>query len=123
MEPALIDHLEINTRQLAASLAFYADALAPLGYVQKVDGPAKGFGDGISLDLFLVDGEPSGNVHFAFRAPDRHTVDRIYQVGADRGHTLDRAPALAPHIHPNYYAAYLRDPDGRLIEFVCHAPA
>ena len=118
----MIDHLEINTRRLAASLAFYADALTPLGYVQKVDGPAKGFGDGVSLDMFLVDGDPSLNVHFAFRAPDRATVNRVYEIGRERGHTLDRAPALAPHIHPNYYAGYLRDPDGRLIEFVCHAP-
>ena len=119
----MIDHLEIKTRQLTASQAFYADTLAPLGYAQKVGGPAKGFGDGVSLDLFLVEGEPSANVHFAFRAPDRATVDRIYQVGGERGHVLDRAPALAPHIHPDYYAGYLRDPDGRLIEFVCHAPA
>jgi catechol 2,3-dioxygenase-like lactoylglutathione lyase family enzyme len=121
--PALIDHLEIKTRQLDASLRFYADALAPLGYVQKGDGPAKGFGDGVSLDLFLVDADPSQNVHFAFRAPDRGTVDRIYEIGRERGHVLDRAPALAPHIHPNYYAGYLRDPDGHLIEFVCHQPA
>ena len=118
----MIDHIEIATRQLDASLKFYADALAPLGYAQKTDGPAKGFGDGMSLDLFLVEAEPSSNVHFAFRAPDRATVDRIYDIGRARGHVLDRAPALAPHIHPNYYAGYLRDPDGRLIEFVCHAP-
>jgi len=122
MEPFVIDHLEISTRQLDASTAFYADALGPLGYAQKVDGPAKGFGDGASLDMFLVDGDPSANVHFAFRAPDRATVDLIYAIGRERGHELDRAPALAPHIHPNYYAGYLRDPDGRLIEFVCHAP-
>ena len=119
----MIDHLEIKTRQLDASLKFYAEALAPLGYVQKVDGPAKGFGDGVSLDLFLVDADPSQNVHFAFRAPDRSTVDRIYEIGRKCGHVLDRAPALAPHIHPNYYAGYLRDPDGHLIEFVCHEPA
>jgi len=118
----VIDHIEIATRQLDASLRFYADALAPLGYAQKTDGAAKGFGDGVSLDLFLIEGEPSSNVHFAFRAPDRATVDRIYDVGRERGHVLDRAPALAPHIHPDYYAGYLRDPDGRLIEFVCHAP-
>jgi catechol 2,3-dioxygenase-like lactoylglutathione lyase family enzyme len=118
----VIDHIEIATRQLEASLRFYADALAPLGYAQKTDGPAKGFGDGVSLDLFLVEGEPSSNVHFAFRATDRATVDRIYDIGRERGHVLDRAPALAPHIHPDYYAGYLRDPDGRLIEFVCHAP-
>jgi catechol 2,3-dioxygenase-like lactoylglutathione lyase family enzyme len=116
----LIDHLEIGTRRLSASLEFYTDVLAPLGYTRKVDGAAKGFGDGISLDLFLVEAEPGGSVHFAFRAPDRRTVDQIYEIGRQRGHTLDRAPCLAPHIHPNYYAGYLRDPDGRLIEFVCH---
>lgn len=116
----MIDHLEINTRQMAASLRFYADALAPLGYTQKTDGPAKGFGDGRSLDLFLTEGEPSTNVHYAFAAPDRATIDHIYERARSAGHTLDRAPALAPHIHPNYYAGYLRDPDGRLIEFVCH---
>ena len=117
----MIDHIEIATRQLGASLEFYADALAPLGYGRKTDGPAWGFGDGVSLDLFLVEAEPTSNVHFAFRAADRATVDRIYEIGRERGHVLDRAPALAPHIHPNYYAGYLRDPDGRLIEFVCHA--
>ena len=30
--------------------------------------------------------------------------------------------ATVPRVHPNYYAGYLRDPDGRLIEFVCHKP-
>ena len=116
----MIDHLELKTRDLAASTRFYADLLAPLGYALKVDGPAKGFGDGASLDLFLIEGEPSANVHFAFGAPDRATVDRIYALGEESGHRIDRAPALAPHIHPHYYAGYLRDPDDRLVEFVCH---
>ena len=115
----MIDHLELNTRRLDATLRFYADTLAPLGYARKVDGASKGFGDGRSLDLFVTEGEPSANVHFAFAAPDRATVDRIYAVARNAGHALDRAPALAPHIHPDYYAGYLRDPDGRLVEFVC----
>ncbi len=118
----MIDHLELRTSNLAASTRFYTDLLAPLGYRLKVDGPAKGFGDGISLDLFLIEGDPSANMHFAFRAPDRATVDRIHALGRKAGHRLDRAPALAPHIHPNYYAGYLRDPDDRLVEFVCHDP-
>lgn len=117
----MIDHLELKTRDLAASIRFYGDLLAPLGYAMKVDAAAKGFGDGVSLDFFFLEGEPSTNVHFAFRAPDRATVDRIFAVGRDAGHTLDREPALALHIHPNYYAGYLRDPDDRLVEFVTHA--
>lgn len=118
----MLDHLEIRTRALEAHVRFYADLLAPLGYALKVDGSAKGFGDATRLDFFLTEGEPSSDVHFAFEAASRRLVDDIYAIGRDRGHQLDREPALAPHIHPNYYAGYLRDPDGRLIEFVCHAP-
>lgn len=116
----MIDHLELQTRDLAASARFYADVLGPLGYALKVDGTAKGYGDGGGLDLFILEGEPSTNVHFAFGAPSRATVDQIYESARTAGHQLDRPPALAPHVHPHYYAGYLRDPDGRLVEFVCH---
>ena len=116
----MIDHLELRTRDIEAHQRFYGDVLAPLGYALKVDGAAKGYGDGSALDLFFVDGEPSSNVHFAFRAPHRRIVDEVCRRAQAAGHQLDRAPALAPHIHPNYYAGYLRDPDGRLVEFVCH---
>lgn len=116
----MIDHLEVRTRLPAQCLRFYGDVLAPLGYRLMVDGPAKGFGDGTSLDFFISEGDPSANIHFAFSTPDRATVDRIYAAAREAGHRLDRTPALAPHIHPNYYAGYLRDPDGHLIEFVCH---
>lgn len=119
----MLDHLEIQTADLLAAVRFYRAVLGPLGYDMSVDGKAKGFGDGARLDFFLVEGAPSSNVHYAFEAPDRTVVDRIYGAAREQGFTLDRAPALAPHIHPNYYAGYLRDPDGRLIEFVCHKPA
>ena len=118
----MLDHLEIQTRTLTATTEFYRIVLAPLGYRQEVEGPANGFGDGVRLDMFIREGEPSSNVHYAFEAESRGLVDRIYAIAEDAGLKLDRAPALAPHIHPNYYAGYLRDPDGRLIEFVCHKP-
>ncbi len=116
----MIDHLELSTRKLDACVVFYTDVLSPLGYMLEVDGPAKGFGDGTTLDFFLRDGEPSTNVHYAFGAPSRALVDRVYEAARAAGHTLDRAPALAPNIHPNYYAGYLRDPNGHLVEVVCH---
>ena len=116
----MIDHLELQTRNIDANARFYGDVLGPLGYTLKVAGAAKGYGDGTTLDLFIVDGEPAVNVHFAFGASSRAAVDQIYQLAKAAGHRLDRAPALAPHVHPNYYAGYLRDPDGRLVEFVCH---
>ena len=117
----MIDHIELHTRKMAETVAFYRDVLAPLGYAQQMDGPTKGFGANGGLDLFLVEGEPS-DVHFAFAAERRELVDQAWAAGQAGGHRTDRAPALAPHIHPNYYAGYLRDPDGRLIEFVCQQP-
>jgi catechol 2,3-dioxygenase-like lactoylglutathione lyase family enzyme len=115
----MIDHIELRTRELAASVSFYKTVLAPLGYTQTVDGNAKGFGDAKGPDFFLVSGNPADHAHYAFRASDRATVRACYELGA-AFNALDRPPALAPHVHPNYYAGYLRDPDGRLVEFVCH---
>ena len=115
----MIDHLELQTRDVEANLRFYADVLAPLGYTRKVEGRAKGFGDGTALDLFISEGEPS-NVHFAFAAPTRALIDKIYETARATGHRLDRPPALLPAAHENYYSAFLRDPDGRLVEFACH---
>ena len=118
----MIDHLELQTRNMAESVRFFSDILAPLGYGQMLDGKPCGFGAGDSLDFFLVDGDPSANVHFAFQATDRAAVDQSFEAGRANGHALDRAPAIMPHIHPNYYAGFLRDPDGRLVEIVCHRP-
>jgi catechol 2,3-dioxygenase-like lactoylglutathione lyase family enzyme len=117
----MIDHLELLTHRVDECVIFYRNVLGPLGYELKVNGRAKGFGDGKTLDFFLVEGEPSTSVHYAFGSPSRAIVDRAYEVARLAGHTLDRAPALAPNIHPNYYAGYLRDPDRRLVEIVCHS--
>lgn len=118
----MIDHLELRTRKLAVTARFYCDVLAPLGYSLKMDGPVQGFGSDEGMDLFLIDGEPSANVHFAFAATSRAQVDACWQAGLDRGHQTDREPALAPQIHANYYAGYLRAPDGHLVEIVCQLP-
>jgi len=117
----MIDHVELKSRDVEASKAFYEQVLKPLGYERRPAGNGIGFADGTGFDFFLVAGEPPSDVHFAFRAGTRDQIDEIYENAGSAGFTLDRAPALAPHIHPNYYAGYLRDPDGRLVEFVCHA--
>jgi catechol 2,3-dioxygenase-like lactoylglutathione lyase family enzyme len=116
----MIDHLELRTHKLDECVAFYSDVLKPLGYELKVNGPSKGFGDGTTLDFFIAEGPASTHVHYAFGSPCRAIVDRVYEVARLAGHALDRAPALTPSIHPNYYAGYLRDPDGHLVEIVCH---
>jgi catechol 2,3-dioxygenase-like lactoylglutathione lyase family enzyme len=118
----MIDHLELRTNKMEESARFYADVLGPLGYRLKVEGEPRGFGDDHGLDLFLAPGEPSANVHFAFAAPSRALVESAWEAGREAGHLVDRAPALMPQIHASYFAGFFKDPDGRLVEIVCHAP-
>ena len=113
------------------SRVFYEKALAPLGYslVMEVpqtanDHPAAGFGANGKPD-FWIGGEGSLNkpIHIAIAAKDRATVDAFYRAAMAAGGKDNGAPGLRPHYHPNYYAAFVLDPDGHNIEAVCHSPA
>ena len=115
----MLDHLEIRTRRLADCAAFYRAVLEPLGYTLIVDGDQKGFGHDGRLNFWLVDGDASAHVHYAFTACDWKSVHAAFDRADCHGGRRDREPALAPHIHPDYFAGYARDPDGRLVEFVC----
>ena len=62
-------------------------------------------------------------MHIAIVAKDRATVDEFYRATLAAGGRDNGSPGLRPHYHPNYYAAFVLDPDGHNIEAVCHAPA
>jgi catechol 2,3-dioxygenase-like lactoylglutathione lyase family enzyme len=61
-------------------------------------------------------------MHIAFVAADRAQVDAFHRVALSLGARDNGAPGLRPHYHPNYYGAFVFDPDGHNIEAVCHAP-
>jgi catechol 2,3-dioxygenase-like lactoylglutathione lyase family enzyme len=127
----MIDHIGFPVADYARSKAFYTQALAPLGYtlvmeVQQTenDSPAAGFGMNGKPD-FWIGGEGGLNrlVHIAIAAKDRPSVDAFHRAALAAGGRDNGAPGLRPHYHPNYYAAFVFDPDGHNIEAVCHAPA
>jgi catechol 2,3-dioxygenase-like lactoylglutathione lyase family enzyme len=127
----MIDHMGFAVSDYQAARAFYLKALAPLGYglVMEVaqsenDAPAGGFGMDNKPD-FWIGGEGKLNrpVHVAFAAKDRPTVDAFYRAAIAAGGKDNGAPGLRPHYHPNYFAAFVLDPDGHNIEAVCHSPA
>jgi catechol 2,3-dioxygenase-like lactoylglutathione lyase family enzyme len=117
----MIDHLELLTSNLAAATAFYRVALAPLGYTLHVEGKVNGFGvDAAHLDFWLRPGEASSpRPHFAFLCATRSLVDSAYRAALESGGTDNGVPRLLEHIHPKYYAGFVRDPDGHNVEFVC----
>jgi catechol 2,3-dioxygenase-like lactoylglutathione lyase family enzyme len=124
----MIDHIEILVSDLDRSTAFYRSALAPLGYELFVPaaGPASAVGFGTArdrLDFWLRGGTAATPPpHFAFACATRAVVARAYEAALAAGGAFDRAPALLAHIHPTYFAGFVRDPDGHLVELVCQAP-
>ena len=62
------------------------------------------------------------NVHVAFRADNRAEVDAFHEAAMAAGGRDNGAPGLRPHYHPNYYGAFVLDPDGYNVEAVCHRP-
>ena len=129
----MIDHIGFPVSDYARSKAFYEKALAPLGYtlIMEVGGdhtesgsPAAGFGKDGKPD-FWIGGEGGLNraMHIAIAAKDRASVDAFYQAAMAAGARDNGPPGIRAHYHPNYYGAFVLDPDGHNIEAVCHAGA
>lgn len=128
----MIDHTGINVSNFEKSKDFYANALAPLGYQLLSESDASitgstsvaGFGVGGKPDFWIVQGEVhTPRIHVAFRVETREKVQAFYKAALEGDGRDNGAPGLRTHYHPNYYGAYVLDPDGYNIEAVCHAPA
>jgi catechol 2,3-dioxygenase-like lactoylglutathione lyase family enzyme len=129
----MFDHLSLGVSNLTQSVKFYDSALKPLGvnqmFVMGDQGIAaySGFG-GVTFWLYAKNSAnqplnaviPSPRFHLAFKAKSRAAVDAFYQGAIDHGGEDEGKPGIRHHYHPNYYAAYVFDPDGYKLEAVCH---
>jgi catechol 2,3-dioxygenase-like lactoylglutathione lyase family enzyme len=121
----MIDHTGVSVSDVAKSKAFYAAALAPLGYEPLMSFEAfVGFGVPPKPDFWIGQGTPNlPPIHIAFRAESRAQVDAFYRAAMAGGGRDNGPPGLRPHYHANYYGAFVLDPDGHNVEAVCHLPA
>ena len=114
------DHVTLRASDFEASARFYDLVLATLG-VERT-GTADWI---IEWDLFSIspaDDEkpPTRGLHLGFTAPSREHVDAFWQAGVDAGYRDDGAPGPRPEYTPDYYGAFLLDPDGNSAEAVHH---
>ena len=118
----MIDHSGVSVSDVAKSKAFYRAALAPLGYTVLMEFEQfAGFGVAPKPDFWIGQGKPNvPPIHIAFRAESRATVDAFYKAARAAGGSDNGAPGPRPQYHPNYYGAFVLDPDGHNIEAVCH---
>jgi len=118
----IIDHVGIAISDYERSKAFYLSVLATLGIelVVEVQGWA-GFGKaGKGEFWFGPDDTIQKPMHIAFTAQSREQVDAFYAAAIAAGATDNGKPGPREIYHPNYYGAFVIDPDGHNIEAVCH---
>lgn len=127
-----IDHVGFAVTDAEVSRRFYEQALAPLGITlvmtatpkqTESGGTAHGFGTEGNPFFWIADNERVGEgTHVAFIAETREQVDAFHAAALAGGGTDHGAPGLREHYGPNYYAAFVLDPDGINVEAVCKAP-
>jgi catechol 2,3-dioxygenase-like lactoylglutathione lyase family enzyme len=129
---AILDHIEFAVADVERSRRFYEEALRPFGMTVIVHvGPERsrtgGTRYGLGRDgyprIWFHDGEAPGSpIHLALATADRHVVDAFHQAAIAAGGMDNGAPGVREHYHPDYYAAFVLDPDGNNVEAVCQMP-
>lgn len=127
----MFSHITAGVSDLDRAASFYDAVLAPLGLTRRMVVPDGGppsrcwHRPGVSLPRFYVylpfDGRPNSHGNgsmVAFHAPSSEAVERAHAEGLRTGGTDEGAPGPRPHYGPDYYGAYLRDPDGNKIHVV-----
>jgi catechol 2,3-dioxygenase-like lactoylglutathione lyase family enzyme len=127
----MIDHTGLVVSDFERSKQFYSEALGAIGYALLAEFPAAvtgsvdvaGFGENGKPDFWISRGEANKPpIHIAFRVDKRATVDAFYQAGISAGGGDNGPPGVRAHYHPNYYGAFVLDPDGHNVAGVCHEP-
>ena len=125
----MLDHIGLSVADFERARVFYEAALKPLGLgaimevtAEETGGDAHaGFGENDKAFFWIGTGaKPRGGTHVAFTAKTRAEVEAFYRAALAAGGRDNGAPGLRPEYHPNYYGAFVFDPDGNNIEAVCH---
>ena len=122
----MISHISIQCSDVHASSAFYVAVLAPLGGQRIIErGHVIVYGVPPMPDFWIGphdSGDGFRESHIAFSASNRAAVRAFFDAAVAAGAEVLHEPRLWPEYHPNYYGAFVRDPDGNNVEAVCHSP-
>jgi catechol 2,3-dioxygenase-like lactoylglutathione lyase family enzyme len=125
----MLHHISLAVADLPRAGLFYDAVVSALGYRRVFeDATAIGYGiedgkDKLCLKLRTDSHAPGPGFHLALSAPSRSAVDAFHASAVSAGGTCNGPPGLRPHYGPNYYAAFVVDPDGHHIEAVINGAA
>jgi catechol 2,3-dioxygenase-like lactoylglutathione lyase family enzyme len=118
----MFNHISIGVRDIKRSGAFYDAALAPLGVRRLSDGEnSLGYGKEAAVFWLYATGspvppDPKSGLHFCFDAPSRKAVAAFHAAAIEAGGRDNGAPGVRTDYSPDYYAAFVVDPDGYRLE-------
>jgi catechol 2,3-dioxygenase-like lactoylglutathione lyase family enzyme len=132
----MLSYVYFGTNDLARATRFYDATLGAIGMQRCMthdpdwDGVSRGWGtyeeDGLRELAFWIgkpfDGKPAstGNGSMvAFRARTWAAVEAFHAAALAQGGRSEGAPAVRPQYGADFYAAYVRDPDGNKLAAVC----
>lgn len=127
---SVISHLTLGTNDKERSAKFYDPVLGALGFsrLPKPSEKPLAYETQEGMPTIYIyspeDGKPAtrGNgSHVAFVADNRTQVHDFHEQALRNGGSCDGKPGPRPHYGLNYYAAYVRDPDGNKLQAVCYA--
>ena len=117
----MLDHVRIPVKDFDESRKFYEQVLGSIGGGVVAEFPGLvllGNQDGM---VAISESDQVTPMHLAFKT-DRPGVQKFYDTALAAGASDNGAPGIRSDIHPDYYAAFVHDPNGHNIEAVCHAP-
>lgn len=118
----MIDHVSVVVSDIDAATRFYGALLTTIGVIKLETRPTTvGFGKQYPEFWINLRPEtilPSSGAHICFRARTTDMVDAFHEAALVAGGSSDGTPGLRPQHGDGYYAAFIRDPDGNLIEAV-----
>jgi catechol 2,3-dioxygenase-like lactoylglutathione lyase family enzyme len=117
----VFDHVTLRVSDREESERFYATVLRTIAIEQTYSGDDLAEWNDFSLAQADEEHPPTRRLHIAFAAPSRELVDEFWRVGTGAGYRDDGAPGPRPQYSPDYYGAFLLDPDGNSAEAVHHS--
>ena len=116
----MFDHVTIRASDRERSEAFYNTVLEALGIDESYQ--TRRFSEWRDFSVAQADehNPKSQRLHVGFVSPSREQVDGFWRAGTEAGYRDDGPPGPRPQYRPEYYGAFLLDPDGNSAEAVHH---
>ncbi len=117
----MFDRVTLRASDRDASERFYGLLLATLDIAPSHSTQDAIRWDDLAIVCAAADHPPTRHLHVGFVAPSREHVDAFWRAGIDAGYRDDGPPGVRAQYRPEYYGAFLLDPDGNSAEAVHHA--